>query len=132
VIFSARGSLWGQWDLHFHTPSSYDYHDKSVTNADLVDGLKKAGIVAVAITDHHQMDVPRIRELQRLAGADLTVFPGIEFRSELGGKDKVHFIGIFPEDCNLEDVWTKLCGQLLLTPEDITKRGGDEGVYVDL
>jgi hypothetical protein len=28
---SPRGSLWHRWDLHFHTPSSFDYHDKSVT-----------------------------------------------------------------------------------------------------
>ncbi len=24
-----RGSLWHRWDLHFHTPSSFDYEDKS-------------------------------------------------------------------------------------------------------
>lgn len=132
MIFSTSGSLWGQWDLHFHTPSSYDYKDKSVTNADLVNGLKKAGVVAVAVTDHHQMDVTRIREMQKLAGDDLTIFPGVEFRSELGGKDKVHFIGIFPEDCNIEDVWLKMCGHLNLTADDIAKKGGDEAVYVDL
>ena len=25
-----RGSEWRIWDLHFHTPSSYDYQDRSV------------------------------------------------------------------------------------------------------
>lgn len=25
-----RGSEWRIWDLHFHTPSSYDYKDNSV------------------------------------------------------------------------------------------------------
>ena len=34
-----RGSEWRVWDLHFHTPSSYDYKDKSVTNEQLVEGL---------------------------------------------------------------------------------------------
>lgn len=33
-----RGSEWRIWDLHFHTPSSYDYKDKSVTNEDIVKG----------------------------------------------------------------------------------------------
>ncbi len=59
-----RGSQWRLWDLHFHTPSSssYDYKDKSVTNQQLIDGLKNAGISVVAITDHHCIDIERIRE----------------------------------------------------------------------
>lgn len=32
---STRGSEWRKWDLHIHTPSSYDYKDKSITNEDL-------------------------------------------------------------------------------------------------
>ncbi len=24
-----RGCEWRKWDLHFHTPSSFDYRDKS-------------------------------------------------------------------------------------------------------
>lgn len=32
-----RGSEWRVWDLHFHTPASYDYKDKSVTNEQLVE-----------------------------------------------------------------------------------------------
>ena len=84
--FHDRGSLWGRWDLHFHTPTSFDYKNGSVTNEQIVEGLKKAGVIAVAITDHHVIDVPRIRELQKLGGNDLTVFPGIEFRTELGGQ----------------------------------------------
>ena len=34
-----RGSEWRQWDLHFHTPASYDYDDNSVTNQDIINGL---------------------------------------------------------------------------------------------
>lgn len=129
--FRAIGSTWRKWDLHFHTPSSFDYQKKSLSNADLVNGLRKAGVSVVAITDHHIMDVSRIRDMQNLGGDDLTVLPGIEFRSELGGKEKVHLIGIFSEEANLEDLWTKLSGKLELTPEDIKIKGGDEAVYVD-
>jgi len=125
------GSLWGKWDLHFHTPSSFDYENKQVTDAQIIGALTKEGIEVVAITDHHFIDVSRVKSLQSLAKDDLTVLPGIEFRTELGGKEKVHLIGIFPEDCNLSDVWTKLCGKLELTPEDIKKRGGHEKIYVD-
>jgi predicted metal-dependent phosphoesterase TrpH len=130
VAFRAVGSTWGKWDLHFHTPTSYDYDNKSLTNQQIVDGLLAAGVEVVAITDHHTMDVDRIKKLQKLGGDKLTVLPGIEFRSELGGKETVHYIGIFPEDANLADLWTKLSGKLELTAEDIQKKGGDEKIYV--
>ena len=130
MAFRAIGSTWGKWDLHFHTPTSYDYDNKSLTNQSIVDGLVAAGVKVVAITDHHTIDVNRIKELQKLGGDKLTVLPGIEFRSELGGKETVHYIGIFPEDSNLTDLWTKLSGKLELTAEDIQKKGGDEKIYV--
>lgn len=128
--FSDRGSLWRRWDLHFHTPTSFDYKNGSVTNEQIVEGLKRAGISVVAITDHHVIDITRIRTLQKIAGSDLTLLPGIEFRTELGGKEKVHLIGIFPEDANLDELWTKISGKLEITPADV-KRKIDEAVYVD-
>jgi ABC-type lipoprotein export system ATPase subunit len=126
----AIGSIWGKWDLHFHTPASFDYLKKNVTNDQIVEGLVAAGIEVVAITDHHTMDVGRILELQKLGGEQLTVLPGLEFRSELGGNETVHYIGIFPEDANVADLWTKLSGKLELTSADIQKKGGDEKIYV--
>jgi hypothetical protein len=123
------GSLWGKWDLHFHTPSSFDYANGSVTNSQIVEGLKNSGVVAVAITDHHRIDVPRIRDLHNLAGKDLTVFTGIELRSELGGKESVHLIGIFPESKDPDFIWTKLQGPLKLTAAEVSQVGDDK-VYV--
>src|ERR1035437_5501246 len=79
------GSLWNRWDLHFHTPASFDYVDKSVTNRAIIDELLARNVRVVAVTDHHVMDVPRIRELQKLGGDKLTVLPGIELRSDQGG-----------------------------------------------
>jgi ABC-type lipoprotein export system ATPase subunit len=120
------GSQWRKWDLHFHTPASFDYKCMSITNDDIIKKLKNSGVAAVAITDHHRMDVDRIKSLQSLGGDEITVFPGIEFRSELGGSETVHFIGIFPENCNVETVWTKLKGKLGITEQDIDERGDDE------
>ncbi len=108
-----RGSEWRKWDLHFHTPSSYDYGDKSTANKDIIKTLKENNISVVAITDHHKIDIKRIGQLRELAGDDLTILPGIELRSDLGGSESVHFIGIFPEDSNLEIIWTRLQAQLL-------------------
>ena len=92
---SNEGSHWHRWDLHFHTPSSYDYQFKAATNQQIVDSLISAGVRVVAITDHHRIDVDRVRDLQRIGGDNLTVLPGIELRSELGGQSSIHFIGIF-------------------------------------
>ena len=104
-----RGSEWRKWDLHFHTPSSYDYQDGSVTNQNIIDGLFANNISVVAITDHHMIDIPRIKELQQLGKEKgITVLPGIEFLAELRDREPIHYIGIFSEDANLDVVWGQL------------------------
>lgn len=125
-----RGSEWRKWDLHFHTPASFDYQYKGATNEEVVQGLIDANVGAVAITDHHTIDVSRIKAMQMLAADALTIFPGIELRTELGGSSLVHMIGIFPEDCDLTDIWTKLSAKLDITAADV-QRKGDDRVYVD-
>jgi predicted ATPase len=108
-INNARGSEWRKWDLHFHTPSSYDYKDKSVTNELLIEALCQNNISVVAITDHHIIDIEKIRKLQQLGkNKNITVLPGIEFLSDARGNVPIHFIGIFPENCNLEYIWGQI------------------------
>lgn len=36
---NAYGSVWRKWDLHFHTPSPYDYAYGGATNEEIVGGL---------------------------------------------------------------------------------------------
>ncbi|WP_144892241.1 TrlF family AAA-like ATPase [Flavobacterium tiangeerense] len=104
-----RGSEWRKWDLHFHTPSSYDYQDLSVTNQDIIDGLFANNISVVAVTDHHIIDITRIKELQKLGKEKgITVLPGIEFLAELRDREPIHYIGIFSEEANLEAIWGQL------------------------
>jgi predicted metal-dependent phosphoesterase TrpH/energy-coupling factor transporter ATP-binding protein EcfA2 len=129
--YSPRGSPWHQWDLHVHTPSSFDYEGKNITDEQIVDCLIEAGIRAVAITDHHTIDVRRIAKLQELGAGKLTVFPGIELRDHHGG-DPIHYVCIFPENCNLNHVWTTLQGKLELTEIGIKNKGGDDKVYVPI
>ena len=125
-MYDPRGSNWRKWDLHFHTPSSFDYENKSLSNQVIVQSLINAGISVVAVTDHHKIDCSRIRELQKLGGDTLTVMPGIELRSELGGSESVHFIGIFSEDCDLDDIWLKIRAKLKLTQNDLKNRDDDD------
>jgi len=127
----SRGSLWHRWDLHFHTPSSYDYENKGITDKQIVDTLIANEVRVVAITDHHTMDVARIKNLQQLGGDRLTVLPAIELRGDHGG-DPIHYICIFPEDCDLDHVWTTLQGSLGLTAVSIQQKGGDHSVYVPI
>lgn len=89
-----------------------------------------ANVGAFAVTDHHVMDVPRIKAMQALAAGRVTIFPGIELRTELGGSSLVHMIGIFPEDCDIADTWTKVSAKLGITEADV-QRKGDDRVYVD-
>jgi ABC-type lipoprotein export system ATPase subunit len=125
-----EGSTWNKWDLHFHTPASFDYQDKSITNQQLIDELHKNEICAIAITDHHVIDVARVKELQKLGREKgITVFPGIELRSDKGGSDSIHFIGIFSEEWDVELLWSKLKSALTLDPIEIAAQGGDESVY---
>lgn len=131
IQHDVRGSLWYRWDLHLHTPSSFDYEDKSVTNQQIVERLIAEGIRAAVVTDHHTINVTRIRELQQLGGERLVVLPGIELRGDHGG-EPIHYICIFPEDCDLDHVWTTLQGSLGLTPAAIREKGGDEKIYVPI
>ena len=125
-----RGSIWRKWDLHFHTPSSFDYKNKSVTNQEIIDCLISHQIAVVAITDHHYIDEGRIKELQSISSGRITILPGIELRTELGGSNSVHMIGIFPEDSDIQHIWNKLSCSLSITEKEVSAKG-DERVYVD-
>jgi len=124
-----RGSEWRLWDLHLHTPFSFDYHDKSVTNDEIINTLKENKISAAVVTDHFQMDVEKINNLIELGKSEnILILPGIELTSELGGSEAVHFIGIF-DNKNVEKIWDVLKIKLNLTNDDIQLKGGFENFY---
>ena len=81
------------------------------------------------------MDIDKIVDLQKIAGEDITVFPGIELRSELGGDESIHYIGIFPERLDIQklrDIWDELKAKCELTPTRIAERGGIDAITCDL
>lgn len=126
------GSTWIKCDLHFHTPSSFDYKDKSVTNEQIVECLIEHDIKLIAITDHHKIDIDRISKLKEFSENKITILPGIELRSNQGSKELIHYIGLFPEEIDLEHLQATVYGQLGLTELKLRQKGGDERVYVPL
>jgi predicted ATPase len=100
------GSVYRKIDLHVHTPRSYDYADKNVSGKDIVDTALKAGLDAIAITDHdHYEFIDTVK--QAAVGTDLVVFPGVEISTRDG-----HLIAILDPISNQEEVRTllSLCG----------------------
>lgn len=92
-----------------HTPSSYDYKDNSVKNIDIISILKEKWISVIAITDHHFIDIDRVKELQKLwESVDITVLPWIEFLSETRWSEPIHFIWIFWENSNIKYIWEQI------------------------
>lgn len=124
------GSQWRKWDLHFHTPRSYDYGNMGLSAAQVVERLVQAKVDVVAVTDHHRLDPGFIRDMQAAGSGRLTVLPGIELTSNLGGSDGVHFIAIFSELSDLEHLSSELMSKLDLA----TKRKSgmpEDRLYVD-
>ncbi len=127
-----KGAEWRKWDLHLHSPASYDYKDKSTTNADIIDKLSANNISVAAITDHHVMDIERIKNLQQLGDQkEILIIPGIEFLSDARGSEPVHFIGLFAEDCNLDYIWGQLQNKTEISKISSESKKENE-VYCDL
>ena len=124
----AQGSLWRKWDLHFHTPASYD-HRGIKDSAQIISRLESRELSVVAITDHHVMDVELIKHYQDKS--KFTVLPGIELRTDKGGSESVHIIGIFSEEEDVDYLWDYLRVNLNIMEKDVKKRGDDK-VYCGL
>ena len=115
------GSQWRRWDLHFHTPQSFDYGNKGLTAAQVVDRLVRAEVAVVAVTDHHRLDPTFIRGMRSAAGGTLTVLPGVELSSNLGGDEGVHFIALFGEGADLDHLASELMVKLNLNTKRVEK-----------
>lgn len=77
-----RGSEWGKWDLHVHTPASFHYeYDGADTFSKIIKKINESDIVAFAITDYFTLD--GYKELvKNKYGIKKTLLPGIELRLE--------------------------------------------------
>jgi len=93
-------------DLHIHTTAS----DGVLTPVETVHEAVRAGVAAIAITDHDTLGgIPEAVEAGRHAG--LTVVPGVEINTDFG-QSEVHMLGYFidMESGPLKDELEKLRG----------------------
>lgn len=124
-----KGSEWRKWDLHVHTPASYDWDTKcKITVEDIVEAAVDEGLLAIAITDHHSVaSVQAAVDHGKKKG--LFVIPGVELRTDKGN-DKIHIIALFSPDTAPKTIHEKLLCPLGFSEEDV-KSSGDEQVYCD-
>jgi predicted metal-dependent phosphoesterase TrpH len=86
---AARGPHAGRADLHVHTTHS----DGAYTPAQVVELARRAGLSAVALTDHDTLSgVPAAR--RAAAGSALEVIAGVEITAEHRGRE-VHLLAYF-------------------------------------
>jgi len=116
------GARWWKCDFHAHSPASYDFENKdTVTAAEWLGAALKAGLDAVAITDHNTgSTVDEIRAAAMASGHELAVFPGVELTVNGG----VHLLVMFPADRD-GDAVTAYLGRCDLADE---RRGRQDAV----
>ena len=104
------GARWWKFDLHTHTPASFDYgkSDSSLktsktAKAWLLDYIAK-GIECVAVTDHNSGAwIDRLKEAAvnlRAEGYSIFVFPGVEITAN----SNIHVLGIFDPGATSADI----------------------------
>jgi predicted metal-dependent phosphoesterase TrpH len=90
---AARPRLAGRADLHTHTTHSDGRH----TPAEVADLARRAGLAAVAVTDHDTL--AGVGPARAAAGSTLEVIAGAEVTSEFRGRE-LHLLALFvrPDD----------------------------------
>lgn len=105
------GARWWKFDIHTHTPASFDYGKgdltlQNITPREWLEKFIEKGIECVAITDHNSGEwINRLKisakEL-REEGHEIHVFPGVEVTAN----SNIHVLGIFDPSCSSTEIDT--------------------------
>ena len=88
----------GFCDLHTHCLAS----DGSYTPSELIQLARKAGLSAIALTDHNTVDgLPEFLEAAK--GTDLQAIAGVEFSTDWG-ETELHIVGLFIPEAHFDTV----------------------------
>lgn len=116
----------GRADLHVHTTVS----DGTYSPAQVVEVAVRAGLSAVAITDHDALDGSALA--RRAAPASLEVISGVEVTAEDAGRE-VHLLGYFvdPDHAALCAGLSRLCAARRERYHEIAERLRGCGASID-
>lgn len=115
-------------DLHTHST----YSDGTWTPLQLIRGAEKAGLSAIALTDHNTVaGLPSF--LQAAVNSPVEAIPGVEFSTEYRGKE-LHILGLSIEPSHYDDV-NHLLQQYLKRKDqsnrDLVERLTQAGICLD-
>lgn len=121
----STGSRWHKWDLHCHTPASFDYKDKGATYKNLADAINKTDLDAVAVTDHWTFD--GYKALLPMVW-DKLLIPGMELRTDKSARSNplktggnggtIQAVVLFPPSLDLEEIEKNFLHQINLCERD--------------
>lgn len=111
-----KGSEWRLWDLHIHTPASYNYGggrfstmsaiEKSAAVTRIISNINESDVAAYAINDYWTFD--GYFELRRAHEAgeviQKTVFPAIELRIESASKYRLNIHVILSDKLTVQQL----------------------------
>lgn len=113
------GLKFEKFDLHVHTPASFDFNDKTVTPAQIVKEATDKGLKAIAITDHNTGDwVDKIKDAA--TGKDITIFPGVEIYCT-GGERGIHVIALLDTTKGTKHI-SAILSELKINADDFGKQ----------
>ena len=113
------GLRFEKFDLHVHTPASYDFLQKDITPAQIVKRALDQGLRGIAITDHNSGDfIDQVRSCAK--GKTLAVFGGVEICCT-GGKSGIHIIAILDVDKGKKHI-DALLGAIGINPDKFGKK----------
>jgi ABC-type lipoprotein export system ATPase subunit len=125
-----RGSTWGKWDLHVHSPASFNWSggqrldklnaaQREIVIAEWVETMNRSDVCAFAVMDYWTFDgVLALRDYCRRNPGALkkTVFPGIELRVQSPTSYRLNIHAILSDqlsDQELRDFLSELKVQIL-------------------
>ncbi len=114
---AASSGLTGRADLHVHTTHS----DGVYTPAQVVELARRAGLRALAITDHDT--ISGIEPARAAAGSQLEIIPAVEVSAEYQGRE-FHALGYFIriDDADLLAALKRICAQRMARFWDMVER----------
>jgi len=111
-----RGSEWRLWDLHIHTPASYNFNgqrfvtmseeQKLTAISQIITNINESEVAAYAINDYWTFDGYLDLKKAHEAGEEIhkTVFPAIELRIESASEIRLNIHVLFSDKLTVQQL----------------------------